>query len=211
MICLVRTVFSYQVKAEDKTWQGLPNAFCRILEINLGIIAANAPMMRPLWNYCKREWRERFHAASATTQGTPESRLQWYRPPPNTPWYKKMRRNFNWNFRPPVSKSSSTQSMNKETSSTHTEKATLPPPHPRVPKPSVVSKWPQEYERRRDDRPVNSTWHKEEPEPIHRTVSESFDLPLQGVRSRDWEEEEMAKARQKEVDWGNFRFDRDAP
>ena len=91
--------------------------------------------------------------------------------------------------------------MNKSSSSVHAEKVNIPPPHPHVKKPSIKIHWPQAYER-----PENATWAKEEPEP---KMSDSIDLPLQGVRSREWEEEEMAKI--KEADWGNFRFDRDAP
>ena len=44
--CVVRTALSGQIKSADLTWEGIPNAIARILEVNLGIIAACTPMMR---------------------------------------------------------------------------------------------------------------------------------------------------------------------
>lgn len=35
----------------DVTWGGVPNAFSRIFEINLGIVAACVPIMKPLYRY----------------------------------------------------------------------------------------------------------------------------------------------------------------
>ena len=46
MACVVRTALSHQIKSNNLTWEGIPNAIARILEINLGIIAACTPMMR---------------------------------------------------------------------------------------------------------------------------------------------------------------------
>ena len=294
--CTIRTVFSYQIKAEDKTWQGIPNALCRIFEINLGIVAANAPMMRPLWNYCKRRYRAHMllhrnnrrnnsdnnnsnnnnnnNNTPTNTHPTLEGNMQWYHPPNRTPWYRRFRRHFQWNIRPPISQTSSTQSMNKRHSPAsdleHAEKATLPPPHPNVPKPRATSIWPQSVSVERDkekdkdkekpksrsggggwsipmsrgkstdrvekrdnrkaekqaekqaererqkqaaaaaaaaekaaeredrDRPVNATWNKDEPAdpPRPRRTSESFDLPLQGLRNEEWINEERERMRE---------------
>lgn len=73
------------------------------------------------------------------------------------------------------------------------EKAVLPAPNPVVvPKQHVPeSKWPQRYE---IERPANATWAKDDAEAGPKTPktsssqgnSQSFDLPLQGVRSDDW-------------------------
>ena len=191
MICIVRTAFSYEVKAKDLTWQGVPNALCRIFEINLGIIAACMPMMRPLWNFFWLKWREHFHPSKTSSTRTPISRLQWYRAPISGPWYKRVRRHFQWPLRPPISKTSSTQSMNRSNHSGHNEKAVLPAPNPKVAKPVVKSKWPQEYEK-----PENVTWAKDADEP---NMSDSIDLPLQGARKSDWDA-------QKEADWSEFKF-----
>ncbi|KAL9044620.1 MAG: hypothetical protein Q9214_002256 [Letrouitia sp. 1 TL-2023] len=51
IICIVRTAFSSQVKSTDVTWEGLPNALARVFEVNLGIVAACAPTMKPLVRY----------------------------------------------------------------------------------------------------------------------------------------------------------------
>ncbi|KAL8867936.1 MAG: hypothetical protein Q9174_005334 [Haloplaca sp. 1 TL-2023] len=53
IICIVRTAFSSQVKSMDVTWDGIPNALARILEINLGIIAACSPIMKPLIRFVR--------------------------------------------------------------------------------------------------------------------------------------------------------------
>ncbi|KAI4187397.1 MAG: hypothetical protein LQ348_004087 [Seirophora lacunosa] len=50
-ICIVRTALSGSVKSMDVTWGGVPNAFSRIFEINLGIVAACVPIMKPLYRY----------------------------------------------------------------------------------------------------------------------------------------------------------------
>ena len=43
---VVRTALSEQIKSDNLTWEGVPNAIARIFEVNLGIIAACTPMMR---------------------------------------------------------------------------------------------------------------------------------------------------------------------
>ncbi|KAL8693980.1 MAG: hypothetical protein Q9218_001278 [Villophora microphyllina] len=52
-IIIIQGVFSGQIKSMDVTWDGVPNALARILEINLGIIAACAPIMKPLIRYVR--------------------------------------------------------------------------------------------------------------------------------------------------------------
>ena len=197
IVCIIRTAFSYETKQEDETWAGVPNALCRILEINICIIAACMPMLRPLWNLSIRKWRERFGPEAATTVRTPMSRLQWYRPPSRTPWYRRIGRHFEWAPRPPISQTSSTQSMMSRHSggsrNPNNEKGTLPRAAPHVVKPVHPSQWPQHYEK-----PENVTWAKDPGSP---KMSDSLDLPLQGVRNSEWVEP-------KHVDWGGFRFDR---
>ena len=51
VVCVVRTVFSWQVKAEDLSWVETPNALARIIEVNLGIALACAPIMKPFVQY----------------------------------------------------------------------------------------------------------------------------------------------------------------
>ena len=194
--CLIRTAFSYEVKAGDQTWAGIPNALCRMLEINLGIIAACMPMMRPLWNLGRRKWQEKFGPEKMTTVRTPMSRLQWYSPPSHSPWYKRIKRHFQWSPRPPVSQTSSTQSMmNRSGRYQDNEKAMLPRPAPHVPKPIPQSKWPQHYEK-----PDNVTWAKDPGTP---EMSNSLDLPLQGVDKSEWGDQ-----KEQEPDWGGYKFHR---
>ena len=194
--CIIRTAFSYEVKADDQTWEGIPNALCRMLEINFGIIAACMPMMRPLWNWSKRKWRERFGPTKVTTVRTPMSRLQWYRAPEKEPWYKRLRRYFQWAPRPPISQTSSTQSMNpsrayNENNNSNNEKAVTKQSRsaaPIIPRPTPRSK-PSNQER-----PANATWAKDSGTP-----SNSIDLPLQGVRSSEWVED-------RHPDGGKYNF-----
>ena len=51
VVCIVRTVFSWQSKAEDLSWVETPNALARIIEVNLGITLACAPIMKPFVQY----------------------------------------------------------------------------------------------------------------------------------------------------------------
>ena len=50
-VCIVRTAFSWQAKAEDLSWVETPNALARIIEVNLGISLACAPIMKPFVQY----------------------------------------------------------------------------------------------------------------------------------------------------------------
>lgn len=45
--CIVRTVLNYQAVARDKTFGGIDNWFWRLFEIQIGIMAACAPALRP--------------------------------------------------------------------------------------------------------------------------------------------------------------------
>lgn len=51
--CIVRTALSWQVTSDDLTWVGVGNALARIFEINLGMIAACIPLMRPLIRFLR--------------------------------------------------------------------------------------------------------------------------------------------------------------
>ncbi|KAL8915510.1 MAG: hypothetical protein Q9171_000075 [Xanthocarpia ochracea] len=52
-ICIGRTALSGQIKSMDVSWAGVPNALARVFEINLGIIAACMPIMKPFVRYVK--------------------------------------------------------------------------------------------------------------------------------------------------------------
>ena len=53
VVCIVRTAFSWQVTYEDLSWVEIPNGLARIIEVNLGIIAACTPMMKPFVRYVR--------------------------------------------------------------------------------------------------------------------------------------------------------------
>ena len=50
-ICCIRTSFTWQVGNKDPSWQGLPNAISRAFEVFLGLIGAQAPMLKPFVLY----------------------------------------------------------------------------------------------------------------------------------------------------------------
>ncbi|KAL9010017.1 MAG: hypothetical protein Q9173_005001, partial [Seirophora scorigena] len=67
---IVRTVLSPRVLSADKTWADLTTAAWRAVEVNLGIICANAPIARPLYLYSKGRLRL-FH--DTTTNNNPST------------------------------------------------------------------------------------------------------------------------------------------
>ena len=67
----------------DVTWEGVPNALARILEVNLGIIAACAPTMKPFVRYMH---------ARATGKDPREALLRTStRYPSHSHWYTRFR------------------------------------------------------------------------------------------------------------------------
>ena len=54
--CTVRTSFSYQVRSDDVSWIGVPNAIARIVEVHTSNIAASAPILKPLYRYLRARW-----------------------------------------------------------------------------------------------------------------------------------------------------------
>ncbi|KAL8833065.1 MAG: hypothetical protein Q9170_004527 [Blastenia crenularia] len=78
----VRTAFSGEIKSVDVTWEGIPNALARMFEINLGIIAACAPIMKPLVRYvhARATGRDPREVLCRTkTPSVSHSHSMWYR------------------------------------------------------------------------------------------------------------------------------------
>ena len=176
--CIARTAFSYEIKQDDVTWQGVPNALCRMLEINLGIIAACMPMMRTLFIHVKKKYSKRRDSESLSSTRTPASQLQWYVPPTLTPWYLRVKRNL-WNpppamemARPPsIGASDSDHSIPKPDS--NIEKFPRPPlPKRRSTPQRKVNVWPQHksspvpekshWSQDMRVKPENATWAEDE-------------------------------------------------
>ena len=51
--CCVRTGFSYQILSPDMSWVAVPNAIARMIEVNMGIWAACAPVMKPFSRFIR--------------------------------------------------------------------------------------------------------------------------------------------------------------
>ena len=85
IICIVRTALSGEIKSPDVTWAGVPNAMARILEINLGIIAACAPIMKPLIRYMHARATGRDPREVLFRTNTPSATVS------HSSWYKRLR------------------------------------------------------------------------------------------------------------------------
>ncbi|KAL8646687.1 MAG: hypothetical protein Q9210_005994, partial [Variospora velana] len=82
---LVRTVLSPRVLSADLTWADLTTAAWRAVEVNLGIICANAPIARPLYLYYKGRLRLFQETTNdATTNNTAPSSSS--ADPPSSRW-----------------------------------------------------------------------------------------------------------------------------
>ena len=80
-IAIARTATAWQVKSEDLSWVGVPNAMTRIFEVNIGNIAACVPILKPFGRYV--------HAR--VTGRDPHEMLGRRNSPPSSPplWYSK--------------------------------------------------------------------------------------------------------------------------
>ncbi|KAL8734991.1 MAG: hypothetical protein Q9166_001116 [cf. Caloplaca sp. 2 TL-2023] len=67
-IAIARTAFAWQIKSNDVSWVGVPGALTRVFEVNIGIIAACSPVLRPFVRYIKA--RITGHSIRAGTQGS---------------------------------------------------------------------------------------------------------------------------------------------
>ena len=208
MVCIVRTVFSYETKAQDLTWQGIPNALCRMLEINFGIIAACAPMLRTFVNHVKQRYFTH-SSESLPSSRTPASQLQWYKPPTETPWYKRIKRNFvpappQMDMSQPSASSSNKSIPSKlpiqDEAHNNNNERNFSRPMQRPSLPSRISSkgLSRKMMAKYHERPPNATWAKDDS--LKR--SESLDLPIQGARRSAWMEEDLEKN-----DSGTFRYD----
>ena len=211
LACIVRTIFSYEIKQPDVTWQGIPNALCRMIEINTGITAACMPMMRTLLISLKKRYLQRGSESLSSTR-TPASQLQWFTPPTRTPWYLGIKRNF-WHPPPAMDMAHDLQASDSDRSlpkpDISIEKVPRPPiyqrrstprPIPKTPPPLKRGKSPRNYER-----PPNATWAKNDP----LSKSDSLDLPIEGPRKEGWDAaEEDGDGGEQEAGFGTYRYHR---
>ena len=75
--CIVRTVLTYQIKKSDLSWVGVGLTMAKCLEVNLGIIAACLPLMKPLYTFIRSGQRPR-RASSGAKSTTSGSLALWF-------------------------------------------------------------------------------------------------------------------------------------
>ena len=200
LVCICRTVFSYEVKQQDLTWQGIPNALCRMLEINFGIIAACAPMMRTFFIHLKKKIRSQ-SSESLTSSGTPPSQLQFYTPDQHVPWLKRFAQTFR-SKKPHMDMSQpSASSSNRSIPVKSNPNIEKPPPEKvrPAPPPRISSRRiPRVLRVEAYNKPENVTWAKDDS--LKR--SNSFDLPIQGARNKEYKDEEYGE----KPTYGNYRY-----
>lgn len=221
IVCIIRTAFSYEVKnTEDPTWDGIPNALCRMLEVNFGIIASCMPMIRTFYIWAKRRLRQARNSESIPSTRTPLSQLEWYHPPTDKPWYHRLRHTLFRRPDPPfeLSPSSSQQSVPKVPSKSrdHDEEKdtqhgqqqqrqriqlkhqprSIPPP-PKA-KHKQAGKYTSRAQRARHyDRPANATWAKEDSQP------RSYSQPRESLQPKKSESLDLPLQGPRKSEYGN--------
>ena len=211
MACIGRTIFSYEIKQPDVTWQGVPNAICRMLEINFGIIAACVPVMRTLFISMKKQYKDRGSESLSSTR-TPASQLQWYAPPTQTPWYMRVKRSL-WHPPPAVDMTNDLHASDSDRSlpkpDMTIEKMPRRPIYQRGSTPLTIPKSHPPLNRGKSlkhyERPENVTWAQNNP----LSKTDSLDLPIQGPRQKGWDDEdEDEKSGEQDAGFGTYRFHR---
>lgn len=80
-IAIARMATAWEIKSDDLSWVGVPNAMTRIFEVNIGNIAACVPVMKPFSRYVR---------ARITGRDPHEMLRRKASPPPSPPnWYSK--------------------------------------------------------------------------------------------------------------------------
>ncbi|KAK0507763.1 hypothetical protein JMJ35_009652 [Cladonia borealis] len=89
--CTVRTVLSGAITDPDITWAIIPNVGWRLPEVNIGIVCANAPILRPLYLY----FQGRLQTQKASSTAISKERMA----PNNVNWSDstKLQDSLEWN------------------------------------------------------------------------------------------------------------------
>ncbi len=210
LACIVRTAFSYEVKQPDVTWQGVPNAICRMVEVNTGISAACMPMMRTLFISLKKRHTQR-QSGSLSSSNTAADDLHFYTPPTQTPWYMRIKRSL-WQSPPEMEMVQDSKGFQSEHSlpqfDFNVEKLLRPPILSRRSTPKLVPKVRPPLKRSKSPRlyegPENATWARND----LLSKNNSFDLPIQGPRKKGWDAAENTKGEVEEAGFGNYKYHR---
>ena len=88
-VAITRTATMSEIKSEDLSWIGVPNAMTRIFEVNLGNIAASVPILKPFARYVHaRISGSDPHQILRRKHSEPEEHEKWYRRNWRTPSHK---------------------------------------------------------------------------------------------------------------------------
>ncbi|KAL8676313.1 MAG: hypothetical protein Q9186_007160 [Xanthomendoza sp. 1 TL-2023] len=78
--CVVRTVLNDQALPRDFTWGGIPNWYWRLFEVQLGIIAACIPTLRPGYSWSQKKLRSYIRSYTRSNRNN-----RFSKGPPPTP------------------------------------------------------------------------------------------------------------------------------
>ncbi|KAL6720576.1 hypothetical protein ACLMJK_002500 [Lecanora helva] len=79
-IAIARTATMNEIKSEDLSWDGIPNAITRIFEVNIGNIAACIPLLKPFIRFMHAMISGRDpHQILHRKTSCPETHTRWFR------------------------------------------------------------------------------------------------------------------------------------
>ena len=92
-IAIARTATMSEIKAEDLSWRGVPNAMTRVFEVNIGNIAACMPILKPFARYVGARITGRDpHGILRMKEGEGMQQERWYKcgvPVLSLPWSRE--------------------------------------------------------------------------------------------------------------------------
>ena len=80
IVCIVRTVLSWQVKADDLSWVATSSTLTRVVEVDLGIILACAPSIKPFIHYMRANLFTKDHSwlLLGGKRNPPPQHIRWH-------------------------------------------------------------------------------------------------------------------------------------
>ena len=78
-IAIARTATMHEIKSSDLSWDSLPNGMTRVFEVNIGNIAASAPILKPFVRFVQAKISGRDpHQILHRKTSNPENHERWY-------------------------------------------------------------------------------------------------------------------------------------
>lgn len=79
-IAVARTATTYQISSPDLPWDSIPNSLTRVFEVNIGNVAACAPILRPFMRYVLAKITGRDpHQILRRRSSNSQFHIRWYR------------------------------------------------------------------------------------------------------------------------------------